>query len=326
MIDRLNLPGRRALFLGLTLAVSAGALAQSYPSQPIRIILPYAAGGVADISARVLGERLTAQLRQQVLIDNRPGAGQIPASMAVKRADPDGYTLLWLNGGHAVSKSLFNSLPYDAEKDFEPVSTVAFFGMALLVNSDSPYRTVKDFIAAAKAAPGKLNVGTTSIGGTQSIAALLFKSMAEVDFQIVPFKATPMIVAAVKGRELHAMFEFLTPTLSHVRSGGMRALGVSFSHRFEGLPDVPTIAEAGVPGYEATSWNAVAAPAKTPQAIVERLNREINVAIEVPALRQRLIEVGVEPRASTPGELHDLLVSETAKWKKVVEAAHIPKQ
>lgn len=315
------------LLCSVALLLSSGAaLAQGYPDRPIRIVLPYAAGGVADISARVLAERLSAQLRQQVLIDNRPGAGQIPASMAVKQAEPDGYTLLWLNGGHAVSKSLFNSLPYDAEKDFEPVSTVAFFGMALIVNSDSPYKTVGDFIAAAKANPGKLNVGTTSIGGTQSIGALLFASMAGVDFQIVPFKATPMIVAAVKGRELQAMFEFLSPTLSHIRSGNVRALGVSFAHRFEGLPDVPTIAEAGVPRYEATSWNAVATPAKTPQAIVDRLNREINAAIAVPALRQRLIGVGVEPRASTPRELHDLLVSETAKWKKVVEAAHIPKQ
>ena len=316
-----------ACVAGAALAAHLGAaLAQSYPSRPIRIVLPYAAGGVADISARVLAQKLTEQLHQQVLIDNSPGAGQIPATMAVKRSEPDGYTLLWLNGGHAVSKSLFNSLPYDAEKDFEPVSTVAYFGMALIVNSDSPYRTVEDLIADAKARPGKLNIGTTSIGGTQSIAALLFKSMAGVDFQIVPFKATPMIVAGVKSNELQGMFEFLTPTLSHIRSGNVRALGVSFSHRFEGLPEAPTIAEAGVPGYEATSWNAVAAPSGTPQAIIDRLNREINVAIAAPAVRQRLIVVGVEPRASTPQELHDLLVSETAKWKKVVEAAHIPKQ
>jgi tripartite-type tricarboxylate transporter receptor subunit TctC len=184
---------------------------------------------------------------------------------------------------------------------------------------------VGDLIAAAKANPGKLNVGTTSLGSTQSIAALLFKSTAGLDFQVVPFKATPMIITAVKGHDLHAMFEFLSPTLSHVKSGNLRALGVSYSHRFEGLPDIPTIAEA-VPGYEATSWNAVAAPAKTPQAVIDRLNREINAAIAVPELRQRLIDVGVEPRASTPRELHDLLVSETAKWEKVIEAAHIPKQ
>lgn len=311
---------------GVLLACLNTAAFAQYPSQPVRIVLPYGAGGVADITARVLAQKLSEQLHQQFLIDNRPSAGQIVASEAVKRAEPDGYTLLWLNGGHAVSKSLFKSLPYDAEKDFAPVSTVAFFGMALLVNSDSPYRTVEDLIAAAKANPGKFNIGTTSIGSTQSIAALLFKSMAGLDFQVVPFKATPMIITAVKGHDLHGMFEFLTPTLSHIKSGSMRALGVSFGSRFTGLPDIPTIAEAGVPGYEATSWNAVAAPAKTPQSVIDKLNREINTAIAVPELRQRLIDVGVEPRAGTPQQLHDLLVSETAKWKKVVDAANIPKQ
>jgi tripartite-type tricarboxylate transporter receptor subunit TctC len=309
-----------------TLALACGAaLAQGYPTQPIKILLPYGTGGVADITARILAQKLAEQMHEQVLIDNRPSAGQIVASEAVKRAAPDGYTLLWLNGGHAVSKSLFKSLPYDAEKDFAPVSTVAFFGMALLVDSGSPYKTVKDLIDAAKASPGKLNVGTTSLGSTQSIAALLFKSTAGLDFQVVPFKATPMIITAVKGHDLHAMFEFLSPTLSHIKSGNLRALGVSYSHRFEGLPDIPTIAET-VPGYEATSWNAVAAPAKTPQAVIDRLNREINTAMAVPELRRRLIDVGVEPRASTPQQLHDLLVSETAKWEKVIEAANIPKQ
>lgn len=307
------------------LIAGGAAHAQNYPSQPIKIILPYGAGGVADISGRILAERLSKQMGQQVLIENRPSAGQIVATEAVKKAEPDGYTVLFLNGGHAVSKSLFKSLPYDAERDFAPVSTVAYFGLALLVNSDSPYKTVGDLIAAAKANPGKFNIGTTSMGSTQSIAAELFKSMAGLDFQTVPFKATPMIVTAVKGGDLNAMFEFLAPTISHVRSGNLRALGVSFGGRFEGLPDTPTIAET-VPGYEATSWNGVAAPAKTPKAIVDRLNREIHVAVADPALRQRLIGLGVEPKASTPQQLHDLLVSETAKWKKVVEAAKIPKQ
>jgi len=312
-------------FICIALALHGAAALAQYPTQPIKIIVPYGAGGVADITARVLAQKLSEQMGQQVIIDNRPSAGQIVASDAVKKAEPDGYTLLWLNGGHAVSASLFNSLPYDAVKDFAPVSTVAFFGMALLVDSTSPYKTVKDFIAAAKANPGKFNVGTTSLGSTQSIAGLLFKSMAGVDLQVVPYKATPMIVTSVKGGDLQAMFEFLTPTLSHVKSGSLRALGVSYSHRFEGLPDIPTIAET-VPGYEATSWNAVAAPAKTPKAIIDRLNREINTAMAVPEVRQRLIGLGVEPRAGTPEQLHDLLVSETAKWKKVIEAAHIPKQ
>ena len=326
MIEYFELPVRRALLLGFALAMSAGAVAQSYPTQPIRILLPYGAGGVADITARVVAQRLSQSLGQQVIIDNRPSAGQIVATEAVKSAAPDGYTLLWFNQGHAVSVSLFNALPYDPERDFLPISTVGFFGMALLVDSKSPYKSVADLVAAAKANPGKLNVGTTSPGGTQYIAAELFKSMAGVDFLTVPFKTTPLIVTAVKTGDLQAMIEILAPMIPHVKGGNLRALAVTFDHRFAGLPDIPTLAEAGVPGYEASAWNGVAAPLKTSNAIIDRLNRAINAAVAAPEVRQRLLGLGVDPRGSTPRELHDLLVSETAKWKKVVEAAHIPKQ
>jgi tripartite-type tricarboxylate transporter receptor subunit TctC len=242
------------------------------------------------------------------------------------KAEPDGYTLLWLNQGHAVSVSMFKSLPYDPVRDFAPISTVGFFGLVLLVNSDSPYKSVKDFIAAAKASPGKLNVGTTSIGATQFIAAELFKSMAALDFQTVPFKATPMIITALKGNDLQGMVEILAPVIPHIKSGSLRALAVTFDHRFAGLPDIPTLAEAGVPGYEASAWNGVAAPARTPRAVIERLNREINAAVAVPELRQRLQDLGVDARASTPEALRELLVSETAKWKAVIERAKLEKQ
>jgi len=302
------------------------AFAQTYPNQPVKILLPYGAGGVADITARVIAQKLSESLRQQVIIDNRPSAGQIVASEAVKSAAPDGYTLLWLNQGHAVSVSLFNSLPYDPVKDFLPISTVGFFGMALLVDSKSPFKSVKDLIAAAKANPGKLNVGTTNPGGTQYIAAELFKSMAGVDFQTVPFKTTPLIITSVKTGDLQAMVEILAPMMPHIKSGNMRALAVTFDHRFAELPDIPTLAESGVPGYEASAWNGVAAPLKTPKTVIDRLNREINAAVVVPEVRQRLLGLGVDPRGSTPEALHHLLVSETAKWKKVVEAAKIPKQ
>jgi tripartite-type tricarboxylate transporter receptor subunit TctC len=315
----------RTLLLG-TLVLASGAFGQNYPTQPIRVLLPYGAGGVADISARVIAQKLSQQLGQQVLIENRPSAGQIVATEAVKNAAPDGYTLLWFNQGHAVSASLFNSLPYDPAKDFLPISTVGFFGMALLVDSKSPYTSVKDFIAAAKANPGKLNVGTTSPGGTQHVAAELFKSMAGLDFQTIPFKTTPLIITSLKGNDLQAMVEILAPMMAHIKSGNLRALAVTFDHRFAGLPDVPTLAEAGVPGYEASAWNGVAAPLKTPKAIVERLNREINAAVAAPEVKQRLQDLGVDAQGSTPEALHALLVSETAKWKKVVEAAKIPKQ
>jgi tripartite-type tricarboxylate transporter receptor subunit TctC len=319
---------RTSLWLGsLALFSCAGAaLAQTYPALPVKVLLPYAAGGVADITARVLAQKLSQQLGQQVIIDNRPSAGQIVASEAAMKAEPDGYTLLWLNQGHAVSVSLFKSLPYDPVRDFAPISTVGFFGLALLVNSDSPYRSLKEFIAAARANPGKFNVGTTSIGGTQFIAAELFKSMAALDFQTVPFKATPMIITALRGNDLQGMVEILAPVIPHVKSGNLRALGVTFDRRFAGLPEVPTLAEAGVPGYEASAWNGVAAPVKTPRAVIERLNREINAAVAVPEVRQRLQDLGVDARASSPEGLRELLISETAKWKTVVERAKIEKQ
>ena len=317
---------RRMVGASVLALVCCGALAQGYPSQPIRILLPYGTGGVADITARVVAQKLSQELGQPVIIDNRPSAGQIVATEAVKSAAPDGYTLLWFNQGHAVSVSLFNSLPYDPAKDFLPISTVGFFGMAVLVDSKSPYQSLKDLIAAAKASPGKLNVGTTSPGGTQYIAAELFKSMAGLDFQTVPFKTTPLIITSVKTGDLQAMVEILAPMMPHIKNGNLRALAVTFDHRFAELPDVPTLAEAGVPGYEASAWNGVAAPLKTPQAVIDRLNQEINAAVLAPEVRQRLLGLGVDPRGSTPQQLHDLLVSETAKWKKVVEAAKIPKQ
>ena len=316
---------RACHWLLLLACLSTAAFAQ-YPAQPIKVLLPYAAAGVADITARVLAQRLSQTLGQQVIIDNRPSAGQIVATEAALKAEPDGYTLLWLNQGHAISVSLFKSLPYDPVRDFAPISTVGFFGLALLVNSDSPYRSLAEFIAAAKANPGKLNVGTTSIGATQNIAAELFKSMAGLDFQTVPFKATPAIITAVKGKDLDGMVEILAPVIPHIKSGSLRALGVTFDHRFAGLPEVPTLAEAGVPGYEASAWNGVAAPAKTPRAVIERLNREINAAVAVPEVRQRLQDLGVDARASTPEALRELLISETAKWKAVVERAKIEKQ
>jgi tripartite-type tricarboxylate transporter receptor subunit TctC len=316
----------RLLAAACAALIAGSAAAQAYPTQPIKIVLGYAAGGVADITARVLAQKLSQQLGQQVIIDNRPSAGQIVASEAVAKSDPDGYTLLWLNSGHAVSVSLFKSLHYDAVKDFAPISTIGAFGMVLAVDPSSPYRTLKDFIAAAKASPGKINVGTTNPGGTQFIAAELFKSMAGIEFQIVPYKATPPIITSVKGKDLQGMVEILAPMLPQIRSGNLRALAVTFDHRFGGLPDVPTIAEEGVPGYEASAWNALAAPAKTPRPIIDRLNREIRTAAAAPDLRQRLQDLGVDVRASSPEELRAHLVGDIAKWKTVIERAHIEKQ
>jgi len=325
MTDSRNACRAAAIACAAALACHA-AVAQNYPTQPIRVELPYGPGGVADISARIVAQKMSESMGQQVIIENRPSAAQAVASELVAKAAPDGYTLLLLNQGHAVSVSLFKSLSYDPFKDFAPISTLGFFGLALVVDSSSPIKSLREFIAAAKAKPDAFNIGTTSIGSTQYISAELFKAMAGIEVQTVPFKATPSIITALKGKDVQVMVEMLAPLLPHIRSGSVRALGVSFNHRFAGLPAVPTIAEAGAPGYESSAWNAFAAPARTPQAIIDRLNREVRQAVAQPDVVKRLEDLGVEPRAGTPEELRALLVSEAAKWKQVIEKAGIERQ
>jgi tripartite-type tricarboxylate transporter receptor subunit TctC len=322
----------RSLLAALLVSAAGAAEAQpagaspAYPVKPVRIVVPFAAGGVADITARVLAQKMTETIGQQVLVENRPSAGGIVASEAVAKADPDGYTLLFITNGNAVSATLFKSLPYDTVNDFAPVSTVGFFDLVVVVNAGSKIGSLKDLIRFARANPGKLNIGTINIGSTQNLAAELFKSMAAIDAQVVPFKATPAVVTALRGDEVHAAFEILAPVLSQIRSGALKPLAITSSRRFAGLPGVPTAMEAGVPGYQASSWNGVAAPARTPKAVIDKLNREINAAVSAPQVKQRLQELGVDARAGTPAELRELLVSEIAKWRDVIERAKIEKQ
>ncbi len=309
-----------------TAAIAASA--QTFPTRPIKIIVPFGAGGVADITARVLAQKMseTPTLGQQVIVENRPSAGGIVASDAVAKADPDGHTLLLVSNGNAVSATLFKSLPYDTVNDFAPVSTAGFFDLVLLVNSDSKIGTVAELIAAAKANPTRFNIATINVGSTQNLSAELFRSMAGVDAPVVPFKGTPAVVTALRGNEVQAAFEILAPVISQIKAGTVKAVAVTSNRRFPGLPNVPTVSEAGVPGYQASSWNGISAPAKTPKAIIDRLNREINAAVASPDVKQRLQELGVEARGSTPEGLKELLVTEIAKWRAVIERARIPKQ
>ena len=316
----------RALCAGLLACATTVALGQGYPARPVRLLVPFAAGGVADITARVVSQELGTMLGQQVVIENRPSAGGILASEAVAKAEPDGYVLLFLTNGNAVSASLFKSLPYDTVSDFAPVSTVGFFDLVLVVDSASKIGSVRELIAFSNANPNRLNLGTINPGSTQNLAAELFKSMSGIDAQVVPFKATPAVITALKSNDVQAAFEILAPVMAQIKGGALKALAVTSDKRFSGLPDVPTVAESGVPGYQASSWNAIAAPAKTPRPVIERLNREVNAAVAAPAVRKRLGEMGVDARAGTPEALRDLLVSEIAKWKAVIERAKIEKQ
>jgi len=314
----------KVFFLGVLFPLLA--FGQNYPTKPLRVIVPFGPGGVADITARSVAPEISKALGQQLVIENKPSAGGVVAGQEVARAAPDGYTLLLINNGTAISEALFKSLPYDPAKDFAMISTIGYFPLVILADPKSPLKTVRDVIAAAKAKPGRMNVASIVIGSTQHLAAELFKSSAGIDVQIVPYKATGEVVTAAKNGDADLVFEILAPALSHIRSGNLRAIAVTPAKRFPGLADVPTVIESGVPGYDVTSWNGLAAPAKTPRPIVERLNQAVVKAVASPEVRKRLAELGVEGRASTPEQLHEFFVSESKRWSRVVEAAKIPKQ
>jgi tripartite-type tricarboxylate transporter receptor subunit TctC len=308
------------------LCTVAGALAQSYPTKPIHVIVGFGPGGVADLTCRVVAQKLSAQLGQQVLIENRPSAGGIVAADAVAKADPDGYTLLLMSNGNAVSASLFKSLPYDTVADFASVSTLGFFDIAVITKSDSKLTSIKELLAYAKANPGKLNIGTINIGSTQNLSAELFKGMAGIDAVIVPYKGSPDVLVALRGNDVHVAFDMLAPIMSQFKSGVVRLLAITSDRRFPGLPDVPTVAESGITGYQASSWNAISAPAKTPRPVIDRLNKEINTALASPEVKGKLLDLGVVARGSTSEEMKAHLASDINKWRGVIERAKIPKQ
>lgn len=306
--------------------VPALAFAQAFPAKPVRIVLPFGPGGVADITTRTFGPKLGEGLGQQVIVENSPGAGGIRAAETVARAEPDGHTLLLLTNGNAVSQALFKSLPYDPVNDFAMISTVGFFSMVIVTSANSQAKTVQDVIAMAKANPGKLNIGTIIPGGTQHLAAELFRSTAGIDALVVPHKTTGEVIVAARNGNVDLAVDFITPLLSSIRSGALRALAVTAAKRFPGLPDVPTVIESGVAGYDVASWNALAAPAKTPRAVIERLHQELVKAIAAPEVQKRFAELGVEGRTSSPEELKKFFASESQRWSRVVETAKIPKQ
>jgi len=313
-----------ALVIGLALATTVWG--QAYPTKPIRLVVPFGPGGVADITARSVTPEISKGLGQQIVIENKPSAGGAVAGQDVAHSAPDGYTLLLINNGTAVSKALFKSLPYEPERDFEMISTVGFFPLVIVTDPKSPFKNIQDLVSELKKSPGKLNVGTIGIGSTQHLAAELFKSVTGTNFQIIPYKATGEVVTAAKSGDAAAIFEFLAPMTSHIKSGNLRPLAITVAKRFPAIPDVPTAIEGGVACYDVASWNGLAAPAKTPRAVIERLHQEVVRALAKPDVQKRLADLGVEGRASTPEELRKFFAAETQRWSKVVETAKIPKQ
>ncbi|HUQ73820.1 MAG TPA: tripartite tricarboxylate transporter substrate binding protein [Burkholderiales bacterium] len=316
---------RKIVALILALAPLLAA-AQSYPTKPIRIVLPFGPGGVADITTRTLAPRLGDSLGQQIVVENMPGAGGIRASETVAHATPDGYTLLLLTNGNAVSKALFNKLPYDPETDFSMISTVGYFSMVIVTRADGQLKTLPEALSYAKANPGKMNIATITPGGTQHLAGELFRSMAGIDALVIPHKTTGEVIISTRQGNTDLAVDFIAPLISAIKSGQLRALAVTAGKRFPGLPDVPTALEAGVKGYDVASWNAFAAPARTPQAVIDKVHAALVKALADPEVQKRFAELGVEGRASTPKELAEFYASETKRWTAVVERAKIPKQ
>lgn len=309
-----------------TLLLTQAALAQGFPSKPMKIVVPFGAGGVADLTARTVAQKMAQSMGQAVVIENKPGAGGIVASDLVAKAEPDGHTLLLMSNASAVSAGLFKSLPYDTVRDFTPISTLGFFDIAIVTSAESKFKTLGDLLGYAKANPGKLNIGSINIGSTQNLAAELFKSTSGMDMQIVPFNGTPAVVTALRGGQIDAAVEILAPVMSQINAKALRALAVTGEKRTAVLPDVPTARESGLTGYVASSWNALAAPAKTPKDVIARLNREIVAAVNSPDVKKKLHELNVEAQSSSPEQAADLLASETKRWGDVIVRAKIPKQ
>ncbi|MDO9438724.1 tripartite tricarboxylate transporter substrate binding protein [Hydrogenophaga sp.] len=331
MIKQLHLHRRAILAASLATAalglVAAPAMAQSaFPSKGLRIVVPFGPGGVGDLTARIVAEKLTSQLGQPVVIDNRPGAGGVVAAESVARSDPDGYTMFLMSNGTAVTAALFNKLPFDTVKDFTPVSTLGYFDIAVVVPANSPHKTLGELVSFAKANPGKINIGSINIGSTQHLAAELFKSTAGIDAQIIPYNGSPALIGAIRGQQVDVAVEILAPVLTQIQGGALRALAVTGEKRSIVLPDVPTAVEAGVKDYVASSWNALAVPSKTPRAVVDRLQKEIAAAVADPGVREKLRGLNIDARSSTPEQNATLLASDIRRWSGVIERAKIQKQ
>ena len=300
-----------------------GTAPQAFPVKPITLLVPFGPGGIADITARAVAEHMGRTLGQPVVVENRPSAGSIVASQAVARAAPDGHTLLLMSNGHAVSVGLFKKLPYDPVQDFVPVSLLGTFDLGIFAPAASRFETLRDAVAFARSNPGKLNVGTIAPGSTQHLSAKLFETVAGVDMLVVPYKGSPAVLAALRSGEIDLAFEIAGPMVPQVQAGAVKALAVTSQRPNPSLPQVPTVQQQGIAGYGVASWNALAAPAGTPAAVVERLNRAARAAVASPEVQDKLGRLGVQVQASSPAELQALLASEVRRWGDVIKAAKI---
>jgi tripartite-type tricarboxylate transporter receptor subunit TctC len=309
----------KAVVASILFAAGASATAADYPSRPIRVVVPYSAGGSTDTVARVIAIRLSERLGQQVIVDNRTGAGTIIGTEIAARATPDGYTLLMATPPLVVNPALRDKVPYSLERDFTAIGNVAASSNLLAVHPSVPARTTSELIALLKKQPGKLSYGSSGVGGAGHLAMALFASMADVDVQHVPYKGgAPAVVDLVAGR-IALMMANLTTAQPHISAGRLRGLGIGKLSRSPLFPEIPTLSESGVPGYEATNWNGLVVQSGAPRTVIERLNREIVATLGEPAIAERLKGRGLEPIGDTPQQFGAYLKSEAAKWQGLVK-------
>jgi tripartite-type tricarboxylate transporter receptor subunit TctC len=307
----------------LVSASTSLALAQNYPLRPVRLIVPYAAGGSTDVLARLIGQKLSETFAHAVVIDNRTGAGTLIATEIVAHAAPDGYTLLMATPPLVVAEALYKSVPFNLDRDFTAITNIAATSNVLVVHPSIAVQTARELIAMAKTQPGKLAYGSSGIGGASHLAVALFAGMAGIELLHIPYKGGALAVTDLLGGRLALMFANLTTVQQHIKSGKLRALAIGTAQRSQVVPELPTVAEAGVPGYEANNWNGVVAPAGTPRAIIDQLQRAIRTIVEAPELRNRLLQSAFEPISDTPQAFKRYLDAERFKWGRVVREAGI---
>ena len=309
--------------LALTVAAALPVRAE-FPDRPLKIVVPYPPGGTTDLLARAIAPRLGERLHQPVVIENRAGAGGVIGSQAVSKLPADGYTLLFGTiATHGILPVLQQPAPYDAVRDFAPITLVAITPNVLVANTAAPIRNVAELLALARAKPGTVNFGSTSLGGSPHMSGELLKAMAQVDMVHVPYKGGGPMLIDLMGGQISVAFDNLPSSINFIRAGKIRALAVTTAKRFPGAPDIPTMAEAGVPGYESSAWFGMLAPAATPKPIVDLLQRHVTAILRLPEVEKSFLEQGAQPVGNTPDEFAKLIASELQKWSKVVAATGV---